>query len=435
MMSRRIVILGGGESGIWAARLAQINGDTPFLSDSGTLSQARRDFLDKHEIAYEEGGHNSPDLHMANLVVKSPGIPQDAPIIMRCRMAGIPVFSEIEFAYRYCSSKIIAITGSNGKTTTSRLTFHILNDNEFDVGLAGNIGRSFSEFVCGEQNEWVVLELSSFQLEDTYRFSPHIAVFLNLTHDHMDRYNDDMQLYLRAKWNVTCRQQTKDIFIYNQDDKRLSNTNKKRSGSPQMIPFGLESWSPDHFTDIEDQHYDYEGIPIKGRHNAYNILATMAIVNAVGLSRSKALESLSTFVNDAHRLEVVSEHNGVLWINDSKATNIDSVYFAIEAMNRPVIWIAGGVDKGNDYSVLLQVMKSKVKTIIAMGINNEKISNFFKPWGYEVREVNSMEEAVKVSRSLARQGDVVLLSPACASFDLFKNYEERGDQFKFFVLN
>ena len=433
-MPKSVVILGGGESGIWAARLAQINGDHPFVSDNGRISTTNKSFLDQYAILYEEEGHTLSKLLMADIIVKSPGIPQDIPVIIKLRKAGMPIISEIEYAGRYSSSNIIGITGSNGKTTTSRLIHHILRENGVDVGLAGNIGLSFSEYLCRFENEWVVLELSSFQLEDVRQFKPKISVFLNLTADHMDRYDHNMDIYFRAKWNITSKQDESDIFIYNCDDARLCNAVLARNISPVLKPIGLREWSFSEFYDNNDNHWEYHQLPLSGRHNAYNMMAALAVAESLGLERSRSIVAMQNFVNDPHRLELVKNEGGVRWVNDSKATNVDAVYFAIEAMDGPVIWIVGGIDKGNDYNTLLPVMKSKVKTIVAMGSSNDRILDFFRPLGYEVRDTRSMSEAVAVCKALAINGDIVLLSPACASFDLFKNYEDRGEQFKIFAL-
>jgi len=435
-MSRQqqIVVLGGGESGCYAARLAQIHGYEVFLSDNGPINSERKSFLLSNEIPFEENGHVSPKLLKADLVVKSPGIPQDHPLIIQYRSNAIPVISEIEWAYKFQSSKIIAITGSNGKTTTTRLIHHILSYAGLDAAMAGNIGDSFSRYVCEKQSEWVVLELSSFQLEDIDSFRPDIAIILNITPDHLDRYNGSMQLYADAKLNMVINMDAEAFFIYNANDEWIGPHRNAENCKAKKNPISVAQWAPNQFFTNDGTQFDVTRSVLKGRHNAFNITAAACTARLCGIDNSKVQEALDTFQNEAHRLEWVASLNEVDFINDSKATNVDAVYYVLEVMQKPVVWLVGGQDKGNDYHLLDSLVKARVKHIIALGADNSKILNHFQDFQIKISDTHSMGEAVQKAFQVASAGDVVLLSPACASFDLFNNYKHRGDLFKSAVL-
>jgi len=430
MDQERVVILGGGESGCYAARLGQLNGYTVFLSDSGKLSEERKAFLNLHGIAYEEGGHSEEIVLFAELIIKSPGIPQDHPLIQKIRAKPIPVLSEIEWAYRFQKSKIVAITGSNGKTTTTRLIHHILNSAGLQSTMAGNIGDSFSRYACGIQSEIVVLELSSFQLEDIQSFKPDVAVLLNITPDHLDRYEYSMQLYANAKLNMIRNMDENDIYVYNGRDEIIASHPETEKCLAVKIPVGVREWTPDQFVTEAGEPFDVRNSVLKGRHNALNIAAATAAVKAFGVSTNQVQEALRNFQNEAHRLEFIDIVDGVEYINDSKATNTDAVFYALEAMQKPVIWIVGGQDKGNDYSLLDKLVESKVVHIIALGVDNKKILDHYGSMEMAITDTHSMDEALDIAFQVANPGQVVLLSPACASFDLFNNYKHRGDLFK-----
>lgn len=430
MKPQKVVILGGGESGCYAAILGLAKGYEVFLSDCFEISQERKILLEKHQVPFEENQHTKEQILDANIVVKSPGIAQTNPLIREIRQAGIPVISEIEWAYRFQNSKIIAISGSNGKTTTTRLIHHLLVSAGIDATMAGNIGDSFSRYVCGEHSDVVVLELSSFQLEDIEEFKPEVAILLNITPDHLDRYAYNMDAYAGAKTNMLKNQDEQDHYIYNAEDPYLSAQELLEGSSAIKHPIRVVDWTPDEFMDGSGVKFRVSGSSLKGRHNAFNICAAAAAVGIFGVSAAQVQTSLDTFINEAHRLEKVTEINEVEFINDSKATNVDAVFYALEAMQKPIIWIVGGQDKGNDYQVLDSLVRNKVKAIIAMGLDNSKIIAHFSEFEIPLIELKSMEDAVNQSIKIAKPGDVVLLSPACASFDLFNNYKHRGDLYK-----
>lgn len=430
MKPSKVVILGGGESGCYAAILGLTKGYEVFLSDCFEISPERKTLLEKHQVPFEESQHTKEKILDAEIVVKSPGIAQTHPLIKEIRQAGIPVISEIEWAFRFQSSKIIAISGSNGKTTTTRLVHHLLASSGIDTVMAGNIGDSFSRYVCGKHADIVVLELSSFQLEDIELFKPEVAILLNITPDHLDRYDYNMDAYAAAKINILKNQSKADHYIYNAEDPYLSAEVLLDRIPAIKHPVRVENWTPDEFVNGNGEKYSVIRSSLKGRHNAFNICAAAEAVKIFGVSPAQVQASLDTFVNEAHRLEKVVEINEVEFINDSKATNVDAVFYALEAMQKPIIWIVGGQDKGNDYKVLDSLVKNKVKSIIALGVDNSKIVAHFSGHDIPLIEVKSMEDAVDQSIKIAGQGDVVLLSPACASFDLFNNYRHRGDLYK-----
>lgn len=430
MKSSKVVILGGGESGCYAAILGKAKGYEVFLSDCFEISPERKILLANHQIPYEESKHTKEKILDAGIVVKSPGIAQTHPLIKEIRQAGIPVISEIEWAYRFQSSKIIAISGSNGKTTTTRLVHHLLVCSGIDAVMAGNIGDSFSRYVCGKHSDVVVLELSSFQLEDIEDFKPEVAILLNITPDHLDRYDYNMDAYAAAKINMLRNQSETDHYIYNAEDPYLSDQVMLDRIPTIKHPVRVVNWTPEKFENGDGVMFNVTRSSLKGRHNAFNICAAAEAVKIFGVSSAQVQASLDTFVNEAHRLEKVAEINEVEFINDSKATNVDAVFYALEAMQKPIIWIVGGQDKGNDYKALDSLVKNKVKSIIALGVDNSKIIDHFSGYEIPLIEVKSMEDAVDQSIRMANKGDVVLLSPACASFDLFNNYRHRGDLYK-----
>ncbi len=422
----RMVVLGGGESGIAAALLAKEKGFDVFVSDYGNIHQSRKDILNKEQIHFEENGHTIDILEASDVIVKSPGIANRLPIIQNLRNKNIEVIGEIEFAYRYCDAKIIAITGSNGKTTTTSLIYHLLKKANRSIAVGGNIGIPFAELVkCGQQSDWVVLELSSFQLEDIIRFKPNIAVQLNITADHLDRYEYDLDLYAKAKFKMHQNQEESDVFIYNEDDVHLKAEAIKATGKTYPISFKNAGELL-----LKEYKIEAQDLKIQGIHNQFNALIAAQVGTLIGLTKEEIKVGLSSFEAIEHRLEKVREIGGVQYINDSKATNIDAVFFALESMTRPTIWIVGGVDKGNEYSVLKTLVEEKVKAVIFLGIDNKALIAFFERMSVEYREAKSMSEAIEKAKGFAQSGDAILLSPACASFDLFDNYIDRGNQFK-----
>ncbi len=436
-----IAVLGGGESGYGSAVLARAKGIEVFLSDGGTIAPRYKAVLEEWNIPCEEGGHTQERILAASEVVKSPGIPDTAPIVQAVREAGIPVISEIEFAGRYTPAKCIVITGSNGKTTTTTLIHKILADAGYDVGLAGNIGESFAYQVATADREWYVIELSSFQLDGMYDFRAHIALLLNVTPDHLDRYDHDMEKYTDSKLRVIQNQGPDDYFIYSGDDpvirKRLN------AGLPlpmRNLPFSVKycamqgAWMAGGVLRMGvgerrvELHADE--MKIKGIHNIYNAMAASLAALAAGVGPESIRRSVYAFAGVEHRLEPVAGVDGVEWINDSKATNVDSVWYALQSMTRPVVWIAGGTDKGNDYEPLKDFIRGKARALVCLGVDNTNLLREFEGVAPVIVDTHSMEEAVREAARLAQPGDVVLLSPACASFDLFRNYEDRGRQFK-----
>lgn len=441
----RLVILGAAESGVGAALLASKKGYTVFVTDLGKIKEEYKRFLQKHAIAFEEGGHTESEILNAQEVIKSPGIPEKAELVKKIRSAGIPVISEIEFAGRYTKAKIIGITGTNGKTTTTMLVYHILKKAGLNVGLGGNIGKSFALQVAECNYDYYVLELSSFQLDDTCSFKCDVAILTNITPDHLDRYNYEMKNYAMSKFRILQNQTSSDVFIYNADDpvtmEYLPTVNIKAQQYPFSIYKKLNrgAWIEDNqltiLTNNKQFNMQIHELALQGKHNQYNSMAAGISARVLDLRKEVIRESLSDFKSVEHRLELVSTVHGIDFINDSKATNINSTWYALESFSQPVILILGGVDKGNDYAVLEELVKEKVKAIICLGKDNKKIIKAFKSLVEEIVEVNTAEEAVQEGYRIAKKGDVVLLSPACASFDMFENYEDRGRQFKKAVKN
>ena len=444
---KKIVVLGGGISGYGSAILAKKRGFDVLLSDAGHIAERFRARLDEWQVPYEEGGHSEERILQASEVIKSPGIPDTAPIVRRIRERGIPVISEIEFAGRYMGrARCICITGSNGKTTTTSLIYKIMRDAGMNVALGGNIGESFAYSVATGDYDWYVLELSSFQLDGMYRFRAHIGVLMNITPDHLDRYDHCFQNYVDAKMRITQNMTSRDWFIYSGDDEVIWQQLPKYDLRMKQLPFAAKnavaSGAGDAFlcdgvfTATVGRHtveIDTAKLRIKGLHNAYNAMAAALAALAAGVDEEQIRTSLYDFAPVEHRLEPVAERGGVAWINDSKATNVDSVYYALESMTRPVVWIAGGTDKGNDYTPLKEFARRKVHTLVCMGVDNAKLVREFTGVVPEVISTSSLDEAMRAARAAAREGDAVLLSPACASFDLFKNYENRGELFKQWV--
>ncbi|MBX2971750.1 MAG: UDP-N-acetylmuramoyl-L-alanine--D-glutamate ligase [Flavobacteriales bacterium] len=436
----RIVVLGAQESGVGAARLAKQRGLDVFVSDMGAIKPDYREVLKKHGIAFEEGGHTADRVLAADEIVKSPGIPDTAALVKAAREKGIPVISEIELAYRYCNGRIVAITGSNGKTTTTLLTHHILKKAGLDVAVGGNVGNSFAALVADGDNAYYVLELSSFQLDGIREFRPDIAVLLNITPDHLDRYQHRMENYVASKFRIAMNQREGDHFIHCADDPESNAWLQQHSVKAQRLPFSIQH-SVERGAFLQDGHIHITTntstfsmsiieLALKGRHNVYNSMAAGITARVLEVSNDLLRESLSDFQNVEHRLEHVAMVHGVEFINDSKATNVNSVWYALESMNKPVVWVAGGQDKGNDYAALMDLVKHKVKAIVCMGVDNAKLHEVFGGLVPTILDTTSAEQAVVAANSIAEAGDVVLLSPACASYDLFTNYEERGRRFK-----
>ena len=436
----RIVVLGGGESGIGAAVLAKKKGFEVFLSDMGMIQDQAKAILTQHEIAFEEGRHTPQNILEAVEVIKSPGIPDTAPLVEEIVHRGIPVISEIEFAGRYDNARKICITGSNGKTTTTALIYSLLKNAGLNVGLAGNIGQSYAYQVATQQHDIYVLELSSFQLDNMYDFKADLAILLNITPDHLDRYDHDMQKYINAKFRITQNMNPEDYFIFCSDDEVTVGQLKKIVLQAQKLPFSqirrenpgasLEETELSSKYGPEEFRIFINELALQGKHNVYNSMAAALTAQVMNIRNDVIRESLISFKGVEHRLEQVGTIRGVLYINDSKATNINAAWYALESMKTLVVWIAGGVDKGNDYSLLYDLAREKVKALICLGVNNEKLLQSFANIVPIIKEVRSAEEAVAAAYELALSGDTVLLSPACASFDLFKNYEERGRLFK-----
>ena len=426
---KKIVILGRGESGVGAAILAKVKGHPVFLSDSGKLKATYREKLELNNIPYEENNHDRAKIFAADLIVKSPGIPDSAPLIKALTEDGIPVISEIEFAGKHTNSVIIGITGSNGKTTTANLTYHLLKAGGLDVGLGGNIGRSFAKMVVAEPHDIYVLELSSFQLDGIEYFQPDISILLNITPDHLDRYDYKMENYIDSKFRIIKNQEAEDVFIYNIEDQNIADFIDEKEILPKRIGVRISSSNASNISVHEVADFDLTNTTLKGLHNRFNAECAIHAAISQGVSAEDIQEGLNSFKNSPHRLEVVATIDGITYINDSKATNVDSVYYALLAVRNPIILIIGGVDKGNDYGQIIELVKEKVKGIVCLGIDNEKIKLTFSGVVEEITEADSMKKAIKKSRKMAKVGDQVLLSPACASFDLFKNYEDRGEQF------
>ena len=441
----RIVVLGGGESGIGSAVLAKVKGFDVFLSDMGKIGDKYVDMLNEWEIPFEQGGHTEELILNADEVIKSPGIPSTAAMIKKIEEKGIGIISEIEFAGRYDSAKKVCITGSNGKTTTTSLIYHLLKQAGLNVGLGGNIGKSYAYQVATEKYDIYVLELSSFQLDNVYDFKADIAVITNITPDHLDRYDYNMENYVKAKFRITRNMDKDDCFIFCSDDEITINHLNKIVVKAKQLPFTQkEEVSQGAFVKndsiivrYKEQECDMfiQELALGGKHNIYNSMAAALAAKAMEIDNEAIREGLATFQAVEHRLEKVLSIKDVLYINDSKATNVDAAWYALECQTRPVVWIVGGTDKGNDYSTLVGLAKEKVKAIICMGLDNLKIHDAFGDVVPVMYDVTSAQDAVKTAHNIAQSGDVVLLSPCCASFDLFKNYEDRGRQFKEAVRN
>lgn len=440
---KRIVILGGGESGAGSAILAQAKGFDVFLSDNGSLQEKYKEELSGKNISFEEKGHTESLILSADEIIKSPGIPEDAPLIVAARSKNIPVISEIEFAGRYTSAKKICITGSNGKTTTTSLIYHILQSAGLNVGLGGNIGRSFARQVAENNFDYYVLELSSFQLDDMYDFKADIAILLNITPDHLDRYDHKMQNYVDAKMRIIRNQTKADAFIYWAEDPIVTVEVEKLHPQATIYTFaesekeGVSAYSDDKkiFIHTPKSVFEMEQdlLALTGTHNLYNSLASGITAKLLDITDDKLRQSLSDFKGVEHRLEKVADVKGIHFINDSKATNVNSCWYALKSMKSKVVLILGGKDKGNDYTEIEELVKSKVHALVLLGVDNSKLHKFFDGKVDRIEDAGSMEEAVTKAYQLADAGDAVLLSPCCASFDLFKSYEDRGDQFKYWV--
>ena len=441
---KRIVILGAGESGAGAAVLAKKEGFDVFVSDMSKINDKYKKMLDDHNIEWEEGHHTEEKILNASEIIKSPGIPKEAPMIKKVMEKGIHIISEIEFASRYTNSKMVCITGSNGKTTTTSLIYHIFKEAEYDAGLAGNIGKSLALQVAEDPHEYYIIELSSFQLDNMYDFHANIAILLNITPDHLDRYDFCMQNYVDAKMRIIQNQTEKDSFIYWNDDPIIKKELEKYDIKAIVFPFSelKENGSIGY---IEEGKYiiekptpfnmEQEELSLSGKHNIYNSLAAGIATNIAGIKKEVIRKSLSDFPGVEHRLEKVTKVGGVQYINDSKATNVDACWYALESMKTPTILIIGGKDKGNDYDAIKPLVKEKCVGLVYLGADNKKLHDNFDNMGIPVRDTHSMKECVEACYEMAKPGDTVLLSPCCASFDLFKNMEDRGEQFKTLVRN
>jgi UDP-N-acetylmuramoylalanine--D-glutamate ligase len=439
IQNKIVVVLGAGESGVGAAILAKVKGAAVFVSDFGTIKDSFQAELNEYQLEWEQGTHSMERILEADLVIKSPGIPEKAPVMKAIREKGIKVISEIEFAGYFTTAKKVCITGSNGKTTTTMLIHHMLKKAGMKVGLAGNVGYSFAKQVALEDNEIYVIELSSFQLDDMEDFKAEIAILTNITPDHLDRYEYNMQLYVNSKFRILNNQTAADYFIYNADDPTIKAEMEKRSIPAKKLPFSLtQEFEEGAYTANKQLIINFNNqftmsiheLALKGKHNTQNSLASGLTGRILDIRKEIVRESLSDFVNVEHRLEFVAKVCGIEFINDSKATNVNSTWFALESMEQPTVWIVGGVDKGNDYSELLELVKEKVKAIICLGKDNQKIIDTFSGHVETIVEAGSAMEAVAYGYRLAKKDETVLLSPACASFDLFENYEDRGNQFK-----
>ena len=439
-MSEKIVILGAGESGCGTALLAKKQGFQVFVSDQGSISQYAKNIFDNLEIEWEEETHTLYKMKDAQYIMKSPGIPAQTPLVQSLEAIDIPVISEIEFASKYTKATLIGITGSNGKTTTAMMTYKILDDAGFDVVLAGNIGNSFAKEVAENERQFYVLEISSFQLDNIVNFAPHIGVITNITPDHLDRYGNDFTAYLNSKLRINENQTQRDFLLFNGEDPQLSTAIQNINTKVTIHEFGTLNKNI-NTTYIEKDNILIETkknktmintmeFPLKGRHNLLNAMAASTVAHLLDVSKETIRESLLNFKGAPHRLEPVLKIQNIRYINDSKATNVNAVYFALESMSAPTVWIVGGVDKGNDYEILYPLVREKVKAIICLGVDNQKIINAFQSITDLMVETQSMKEAVLIAKKIADKNDNVLLSPACASFDLFQNYEDRGDQFK-----
>ena len=437
---RRLVVLGAGESGAGAAVLAKVKGLDTFVSDQGRIKDKYKTLLDQYGIPWEEGQHTKEKILNADEVVKSPGIPNDAPLVLKLKEQGTPIISEIEFAGRYTDAKMICVTGSNGKTTTTSLIYHIFKSAGMNVGLAGNIGQSLALQVATCRYDYYVIELSSFQLDNMYQFRANIAVLMNITPDHLDRYDHCMQKYVDAKFRITQNQTPDDAFIYWNDDPIIRRELAKHGLRARLYPFaavkedGVIAYVEDDEVKINEPiafNMEQEELALTGTHNLYNSLAAGISANVAGIAKENIRKALSDFKGVPHRLEYVATVRDVRFVNDSKATNVNSCWYALQSMKTPVVLILGGKDKGNDYKEIEDLVRQKCCALVFLGLHNEKLHDFFDPLGLPTADVQTgMADAVDAAYRLARRGDTVLLSPCCASFDLFRSYEDRGDQFK-----
>ncbi|MDF0715642.1 UDP-N-acetylmuramoyl-L-alanine--D-glutamate ligase [Muricauda sp. 334s03] len=441
----RLVILGGGESGVGTAILGKQKGFEVFVSDKGEIKEKYKKVLEHFEIEWESGEHTEAKILNADLVMKSPGIPDKVPLVKALVEKGVPVISEIEFASKYTDATLIGITGSNGKTTTTMLTNHILKDGGLNVGMAGNIGDSYAKMVAENDFDHYVLEISSFQLDGIVDFKPHIAMITNITPDHLDRYEYKFENYIASKFRIAMNQDKDDYLIYDADDEVIQDWLKKHPVQSKLLPFSVKqkleegAWLEDKTIKIKLENKTLEMsediLALEGQHNVKNTMAASMAAMLVKVRKETIRQSIQSFQGVPHRLENVLKINHVEYINDSKATNVNATYYALDGIKKPIVWIVGGVDKGNDYSELMPLVREKVKAIICLGVDNSKLIDAFGNVIDLMVETFSMEEAVKVAYKVAERGDAVLLSPACASFDLFKNYEDRGDQFKNAIKN
>ncbi len=442
---QRLVVLGGGESGVGTAILGKKEGYEVFVSDFGKIKQNYKDVLINNDIDWEEETHTEAKILNADVVMKSPGIPDKSPIVKKLNEKKIPVISEIEFAAPFTKAITIGITGSNGKTTTTMLTYHLLKAGGLNVGLGGNIGKSFAWQVAEQDFDYYVLELSSFQLDGIINYKPHIAILANISPDHLDRYEYKYENYIASKFRITMNQTAADYFIYDADDEAITNWLQQNKTNAQLIPFSITktfqkgAYLKDNKMEViineEEFIMETEYIALEGKHNMKNAMAATSVAKLMKIRKETIRESLSNFQGVEHRLEKVLKIQNVQYINDSKATNVNATFFALDSMTGPTVWIVGGIDKGNDYSELMSLVHEKVKAIVCLGVDNKKIIDAFGNVVDVMIEVDSMNDAVKMAQRLAEKGDTVLLSPACASFDLFENYEDRGNQFKNAVKN
>lgn len=441
MSKNKIVILGAGESGVGAAVLAKVKGFNVFVSDKGKIEKKYKNVLSQYDIEFEEGKHSEKLILQAEEVIKSPGIPDNVPVIKSLVQKGIKIISEIEFAGRYTNAKKICITGSNGKTTTTLLIHHIFKNAGLNVGLAGNVGQSFAMQVATKNYDYYVLEISSFQLDGMYDFKADIAVVLNITPDHLDRYNYNFQNYTDSKFRILQNQTSDDLFIYCMDDKVIIDEISKRKILSKTYPFTIQKNISNEGAYLSENNIiinikstrfimTLEELALQGKHNTYDSMAAGISARLLDIRKNTIKQCLSDFQNVEHRLEYVATIHGIEFINDSKATNINSTWYALESMDRPVIWIAGGIDKGNDYNILRGMVRKKVKAIVCLGVENKKFYNAFADDVETIVETTSASDAVKTAFNLAKKNEIVLLSPACASFDLFNNFEDRGMKFK-----
>lgn len=441
----RLVVLGGGESGVGTAILGKKKGYDVFVSDFGKIKENYKEVLEINGIKWEDEKHTEALILNADVVMKSPGIPDKAPILKKLLEKGIPVISEIEFACQFTNATTIGITGSNGKTTTTMLTYHLLKQGGLNVGLAGNVGKSFAWQVADEDYDCYVLELSSFQLDGIVNYKPHIAIITNISPDHLDRYDYIYENYINSKFRITMNQTEEDYLIYDNEDEAIQNWLKNNKTKARLIPFSVLTKQENgaflnndtmEFT-INNEEFEMKtaDISLEGKHNMKNAMAAASVAQLMKIRKQTIRESLSNFQGVEHRLEKVLKIANVQYINDSKATNVNATFFALDSMTTPTIWIVGGVDKGNDYSELMPLVREKVKAIICLGIDNKKIIDAFVDVVDIMVEVDNMRDAVQTAKHMAEKGDTVLLSPACASFDLFQNYEDRGKQFKVAVQN